>query len=56
MRYSLKPKYRRYVQGCGFFSFARNFGDKYGKKIKNTPPSKIFKHFRILLCFLKHIN
>ena len=32
MRYSLEPKYRKYVQGYGFFSFARTFGDKYGKK------------------------
>ena len=33
MRYSLEPLYRRYVQGQGFMSFARNIGDKYGKKI-----------------------
>ena len=33
MRYSLKPRYRRYVQGQGFMSFARNIGNKYGKKI-----------------------
>ena len=33
MRYSLKPYYRRYVQGQGFMSFARNIGIKYGKKI-----------------------
>ena len=33
MRYSLEPTYRKYVQGYGFLSFARNFGDKYGKKI-----------------------
>ena len=36
MRYSLEPKYRRYVQGYGFLSFARKFGDKYGKKLMNT--------------------
>ena len=36
MRYSLEPTYRRYVQGCGLLSFARNFGDKYGKKLMNT--------------------
>ena len=28
MRYSLDPKYRKYVQGYGFLSFARKFGDK----------------------------
>ena len=33
MRYSLEPHYRRYVQGPGFMSFARNIGNKYGKKI-----------------------
>ena len=36
MRYSLEPAYRRYVKGYGFLSFARKFGDKYGKKIMNT--------------------
>ena len=34
MRYSLEPKHRKYVQGYGFLSFARKFGDKYGKKTK----------------------
>ena len=36
MRYSLEPKYRKYVQGYGFLPFARKFGDKYGKKLMNT--------------------
>ena len=36
MRYSLEPKYRRYVNGYGFLSFARKFGDKYGKTLINT--------------------
>ena len=36
MRYSLEPKYRKYVQGYGFLSFARKFRDKYGKKLINT--------------------
>ena len=36
MRYSLEPKYRKYVQGYGFLSFARKFGDKYGKKLMDT--------------------
>ena len=36
MRYSLEPKYRKYVQGYGFFSFARKCGDKYGKKLMDT--------------------
>ena len=36
MRYSVEPTYRRYVKGYGFLSFARKFGDKYGKKLMNT--------------------
>ena len=37
MRYSAKPKYRKYVRGYGFLSFARIFGGKYWKKLMNTP-------------------
>ena len=33
MRYSLEPRYRKYVQGQGCMSFARNIGNKYGKKL-----------------------
>ena len=33
MRNSLEAEYRKYVKGYGFLSFARNFGDKYGKSI-----------------------
>ena len=36
MRYSLEPTYRRYVEAYGFLSFARKFGDKYGKKLIDT--------------------
>ena len=36
MRYSIEPRERRYVKGYGFMSFARNFGNKYGKKLMNT--------------------
>ena len=39
MRYSLEPHYRRYVQGQGFMSFARNIGIKYGKKIFDVSKS-----------------
>ena len=28
----MQPKYRKYVKGYGFLSFARKFGHKYGKK------------------------
>ena len=34
MRYSLEPHYRRYVQGQGIMSFARNIGSKYGKSLR----------------------
>ena len=33
MRYSLESSYRRYVQGQAFMSFAKNIGNKYGRKI-----------------------
>ena len=33
MRYSLEPSYGRYVQGQRFMSFAKNIGNKYGRKI-----------------------
>ena len=36
MRYSLEQKHRKYVQGYGFLSFARQFGDKYGRKLMDT--------------------
>ena len=36
MRYSIEPRERRYVKGYGFMTFARNFANKYGKKLMNT--------------------
>ena len=36
MRYSLEPKYRKYVHGYGFLSVARKFGNKYDKKFVDT--------------------
>ena len=35
MRYSLEPSYKRYVQGQGFMSFAKNIGNKYVRKISD---------------------
>ena len=32
MRCSTEPRFRKYLKGYGFLSFARKFGDKYGKK------------------------
>ena len=40
MRCSLEPHYRRYVQGQGFMSFARNIGNKSMISSKNV--RKIF--------------
>ena len=36
MRYSKETKYRKYVEGYDILSFARKFGDKYGKKLMDT--------------------
>ena len=36
MRYSTEPKFRKYVKGYGFLSFARTFGGKYGKILMYT--------------------
>ena len=36
MRYSTEPKFRKYVKGYGFLSFARRFGDKCNKKLMYT--------------------
>ena len=33
MRYALEPNYRKYIQGQRFMSFAKNIGNKYGRKI-----------------------
>ena len=32
MKYSTEPRFRKNVKGYGFLSFARNFGNKYGKE------------------------
>ena len=36
MKYSTEPKFRKYVKGYGFLSFARKFGNKYSKKLIDT--------------------
>ena len=33
MRYSLEPSYRKCVHEHGFMSFAKNIGNKYGRKL-----------------------
>ena len=36
MRYSIEPKFRKYVKGYAFLSFAKKFGYKYVKKLMDT--------------------
>ena len=36
MRYSTEPRFRKFVKGYGFLSFARKFGDKHGKRLMDT--------------------
>ena len=36
MRYSTEPKFRKYVNGYGFLSFTRKFGNKHGKKLMDA--------------------
>ena len=36
MRYSTEPRFKKYVKGYGFLSFAKTFGNKYGKKLMDT--------------------
>ena len=31
-----EPRFRKYVKGNGFLSFARKYGNKYGKKLLDT--------------------
>ena len=36
MRYPTEPRFRKYIKGYGFLSFARKYGNKYSKKIMDT--------------------
>ena len=36
IRYSTEPRFRKYVKGYGFLTFAKIFGNKYGKKSMDT--------------------
>ena len=36
MRYSIEPRFRKFVKGYGFLSFAKTFGNRYGKKLMDT--------------------
>ena len=49
MRRSLEPSYRKYVQGQGFMSFAKNMSSKYGKKLLDKSIDVSIKYGRKLL-------
>ena len=36
MRYSTEPRFIKYIKGYGFLSFAKKWGNKYGKKLMDT--------------------
>ena len=36
MRYSTEPRFRKYVKGYGFLSFAKKFGNKCGKRLMDA--------------------
>ena len=40
MRYSREPKFRKYVKGYSFLSFARKFVGGYGKKLMDTATNR----------------
>ena len=40
MRYSIELKYRKYVEGHEFLSFARKLADKYGKKLIDSTKNR----------------
>ena len=47
MRYSIEPRERRYVEGYGLLSFARNLNDKYGRKLVNSAKKSATDAFKI---------
>ena len=48
MRYTTEPKFRKYIKGYGFLSFARTFGDKYGKKLMDTATKAVMQQKLLL--------
>ena len=47
MRYSIEPRERRYVEGYGFLSFARNLNNKYGQKLMDSAKKSAIDAFKI---------
>ena len=55
MRYPTESRFRKYVKGYGFLSFARKCGKKYGKKLMDTATKTGIDaaKFRLKECFKK---
>ena len=55
MRFSTEANYKKYVEGYGFLSFARKFGDKCGKKLMDTATKTEMRAPKnIIYCFQKN--
>ena len=46
MRYSIEPRERRYVEGSGFLSLARNLNTKYGQKLVDSAKKSAIDAFK----------
>ena len=47
MRYSVKPRERRHVEGYRFLSFPRNLNNKYGQKLIDSAKQSATDAFKI---------
>ena len=47
MCYSIEPRERRYVEGYGFLSFARNLNNKYGQTLADSAKKSAIDLFKI---------
>ena len=48
-RYSVQPRYRVFVKGCGFLSFAKNMCKKIGENISEHLSGKYSQNYLKLL-------
>ena len=49
MRYSVQPRYRVFVEGCGFLSFAKNMCKKIGENKSEHLSGKYSQNYLKLL-------
>ena len=47
MRYSVEPRFGKYVKSYGFLSFVKKFGNKYGKKLMETATKTVIDAAKI---------